>query len=197
MVDGTRTGSMVLYWKLYRVLYVWTCVNFILLYLIGKSNTNSRRKWDCLCIEYVTKMLYHALTIKQLYPSLYCAAWYILNFQHWWFYLQRVWYISLRLYVGWTSQLTHMNKHFRFVYFESRVVPPTVLNRHIFLATFVSRPWFLFVCWYCRQHTIFARSLHYCIILNTCSDCVHGDCTQRNLCTSKFLPVKSRLLVRF
>ena len=59
-------------------------------------------------------------------------------------YFQQVWSISLRLYVGWTHQLTHSNKLIRLSYFESRVVPPTVLKQHIFLTKFVSQPWFSF-----------------------------------------------------
>ena len=96
-----------------------------------------------------------------------------------WVYLQRVWSISLRLYVGWTRQLTHSNKHIRFEYFESRVSPPTFINRHIFLTKFFSRLWFSFYCQYCRQHTTFARSLHSFIIFDTCSDCVDRYCAQR------------------
>ena len=54
--------------------------------------------------------------------------------------------ISLRLYVGWTRQLTHSHKYIIFEYFESGVAPPAVLNRRIFLTIFVSPPLFLFYC---------------------------------------------------
>ena len=63
--------------------------------------------------------------------------------------------------------------------------------------TFVIQPWFSFVCWYCRQHTTFVRSLHYFIIFYTCSYYVHRDCAQRKSVTSKILLVKYRLLVKF
>ena len=99
----------------------------------------------------------------------------------WGFYLQRVCSISLRMYVIWNRQLTHSNKDIIFVYFESRVVSPTVLNRRILLTTFVSWPWFSFYCWYCRQHMTFARILHYLFIFNYFSDCLYRDCTQRKL----------------
>ena len=91
------------------------------------------------------------------------------------FYLQRFWSIQLRLYVGRTSQLTHSHKHIIFVYFESIGAPPNVLNRRILLTTVVRRPWFSFFYRYYHKHNIFARSLHYFIIFNTCFDCVHRD----------------------
>ena len=88
------------------------------------------------------------------------------------------WSISLRLYIGWTFQLTHSNTHRIFSYFESRFAPPTVLNRRIFITTCFSWPWFLFYCRYCRQHTTFARSLHSIIIFCTCCYCMNRDCAQ-------------------
>ena len=97
----------------------------------------------------------------------------------WQVYLQKIWSISLRLYVIWTGQLIHSNKHIRFAYFESRVAPPTVLNRRIFLITFVSRPWFSFYFQYCLQQTTFVHSLHSFIISDNCSDSVNRDSAQR------------------
>ena len=120
--------------------------------------------------------------------ALWSSSWHpvlVLNFQPAGgrIYLQRVWSVSLRLYVGWTHQLAHNNKHIRFEYFESRVALPTVLNQQIFL-NFFSQPWFLFYCRYYRQHMTFARSLHSFIIFNTYSDCVDRDCAQSKLGSS-------------
>ena len=121
---------------------------------------------------------------------LWCSSWYavlVLNFQpnRGRIYLQRVWSISLRMYLGWTCQLTHSNKYISFEYFESIVAPSTVLNRRIFLTTFFCLSWFSFYCQYCHQHTTFARSLHYFIIFDTCSNCVDRDCAQRKSESSK------------
>ena len=99
------------------------------------------------------------------------------------------------MYVGIPLQLTHSNKYIRFVYLKYRVAPATVLNQHIFITTFVRRPWFSCVCRYCLQYTIFVRIIHYLIILNTCSEYVHRDCAQRKSCKSKFLLVKSLILL--
>ena len=74
--------------------------------------------------------------------------------------------------------MTCSNKHIRLTYFESRVAPLTVINRQIFLPTLFIRPWFSFYCRYYRHNTNFARSLHYLIIFDTCSDYVHIDCAQ-------------------
>ena len=89
------------------------------------------------------------------------------------------------MYLGWTCQLTHSNKYISFEYFESIVAPSTVLNRRIFLTTFFCLSWFSFYCQYCHQHTTFARSLHYFIIFDTCSNCVDRDCAQRKSESSK------------
>ena len=105
-------------------------------------------------------------------------------------YLQRVWSISPKIYVGLNHQLTHSNTHIRLVYFESSVAPPTFLNQCIFLTAFFIRQCFSFVCRYCLQHTNFAHSLHYLIIFGTCSDCVHRYCAQRKSVMSKILLVK-------
>ena len=94
-------------------------------------------------------------------------------------YIQRVWSILIRLYVGWTHQLTPSNKHIRFAYFESGVVPLTVLNWGIFITAFVILPWLSFYCWYFRQHTSLVRSLHSFIVFGFFPDWGHRDCAQR------------------
>ena len=96
----------------------------------------------------------------------------------WQVYLQKIWSISLRLYVIWTRQLIHSNKHIIFAYFESRVAPPTVLNRHIFLTTFVIRPCLSFYCWYFSQHKKFKRIPRSFIILDACYDYMDRDWAQ-------------------
>ena len=95
------------------------------------------------------------------------------------FYIQRFWYCSRRIYVGWNCQLTHSNKYIRFVCFESRGAPTTPLNWRTFLTTFVIQPWWSLLLQNCCQNTTFARILRSFIIFNTCSDRVHRKCTQR------------------
>ena len=92
----------------------------------------------------------------------------------WQVYLHQIWSISLSLYVVWTCQLIHTNKHIRFAYFESRVAPPTVINRRIFITTFVSWPCFSFYCQYCHQqkklHAVFIISLSSMLVLTACTE---------------------------